>query len=207
MIRQGSKGPLEASSEAQCGGQDPGDQVGGLWGVLLLPREASTHAEVRHGWLHGAGDHPEPALRPEGRLLLHPFASYCALEFPLRPTSSPWAASCFSERVPALCARPARHWLLTGHAPKAKEDGSYVMSKIRLGFVSPEALSTHRGRDAPGAGPGRAAHAARAIGAALRRGGAAAADPPRLGGAAQAALRAHGRADVGPDATWISKTN
>jgi len=31
------------------------------------------------------------------------------------------------------------HWLLTGHAPKAKEDGSYVMSKIRLNFVSPEA--------------------------------------------------------------------
>eukprot|EP00435_Cladocopium_sp_Y103_P031265 s200_g7.t2 len=31
------------------------------------------------------------------------------------------------------------HWLLTGHAPKAKEDGSYVMSKIRLNFVSDEA--------------------------------------------------------------------
>ncbi|CAK9068612.1 unnamed protein product [Durusdinium trenchii] len=31
------------------------------------------------------------------------------------------------------------HWLLTGHAPKAKEDGSYVMSKIRLNFVSAEA--------------------------------------------------------------------
>ncbi|CAJ1351640.1 unnamed protein product [Effrenium voratum] len=31
------------------------------------------------------------------------------------------------------------HWLLTGHPPKAKEDGSYVMSKIRLNFVSAEA--------------------------------------------------------------------
>jgi len=31
------------------------------------------------------------------------------------------------------------HWLLTGHPPKAREDGSYVMSKIRLNFVSDEA--------------------------------------------------------------------